>query len=61
MTTRGYTIDRRPQSAGGGWRVRLIEDGLEVGGGVFPEDYEDVESDPYQDAVEMASMWMEGR
>jgi hypothetical protein len=31
-----YTITPRPAELGGGWRLRLLEDGEEVGGGVFP-------------------------
>jgi hypothetical protein len=31
-----YEINPRPAELGGGWRLRLIEDGEEVGGGVFP-------------------------
>lgn len=30
-----YEINPRPIELGGGWRLRLIEDGEEVGGGVF--------------------------
>lgn len=31
-----YEITPRPSELGGGWRLRLLEDGEEVGGGVFP-------------------------
>lgn len=31
-----YEINPRPVELGGGWRLRLLEDGEEVGGGVFP-------------------------
>ncbi len=31
-----YEINPRPTELGGGWRLRLFEDGEEVGGGVFP-------------------------
>jgi hypothetical protein len=31
-----YEILPRPVELGGGWRLRLLEDGVEVGGGVFP-------------------------
>lgn len=31
-----YQIDPRPAELGGGWRLRLLESGEEVGGGVFP-------------------------
>ena len=31
-----YEIEARDSALGGGWRLRLLEDGEEVGGGVFP-------------------------
>lgn len=31
-----YSITPRPDALGGGWRLRLLDDGEEVGGGVFP-------------------------
>ena len=34
--TARFEIDPRAPELGGGWRLRLIEDGEEVGGGVFP-------------------------
>lgn len=34
--TRSYEINPRPAELGAGWRLRLLEDGEEVGGGVFP-------------------------
>jgi hypothetical protein len=34
-TRYSYEIVPRPTELGGGWRLRLLEDGLEVGGGVF--------------------------
>lgn len=33
---RNYQIDERPLPLGGGYCLRLIEDGEEMGGGVFP-------------------------
>ncbi|MFC3279283.1 hypothetical protein ACFOHQ_22380 [Xanthomonas fragariae] len=30
-----YEIEPRPIDLGGGWRLRLLQDGEEVGGGVF--------------------------
>lgn len=32
----GYEIKPRPAELGGGWKLTLLEDGQEVGGGVFP-------------------------
>lgn len=31
-----YEITPRPRELGGGWKLRMLEDGQEVGGGVFP-------------------------
>lgn len=31
-----YDILPRPDHLGGGWRLRLLQDGEEVGGGIFP-------------------------
>lgn len=36
-----YEITPRPVELGGGWRLRMLEDGEEVGGGVFPVDRDD--------------------
>lgn len=38
-----YEITPRPVELGGGWRLQLIEDGQEVGGGVFPIEQENAE------------------
>ncbi|KAA0178855.1 hypothetical protein FX016_23280 [Cupriavidus gilardii] len=38
MTTYGYEIKPRRPEVGGGWQLRLLQDGQEVGGGVFPAD-----------------------
>lgn len=36
-----YEIKPRPVELGAGWKLTLLEDGLEVGGGVFPVATED--------------------
>ena len=36
-----YEITPRPAELGGGWRLQLLEDGQEAGGGVFPIPHED--------------------
>jgi hypothetical protein len=33
---RTYTIRPRPANLGGGWNLKLYEDGQEAGGGVYP-------------------------
>jgi hypothetical protein len=65
MTTYGYEIEPRPADLGGGWRLRLLEDGAEAGGGVFPlaaypdaENAEQAEKMAYEDALAEASAWM---
>lgn len=35
-----YEITPRPIALGGGWRLRLLENGEEMAGGVFPIDQE---------------------
>ena len=42
-----YEIKPRPAELGGGWRLCLLEDGEEVGGGVFPVK----PADPHQGMV----------
>jgi hypothetical protein len=37
----GYEITPRPVELGGGWRLQLLEDGAEAGGGAFPVPAED--------------------
>lgn len=40
----GYEIVPRPPDLGGGWKLRLLQDDEEVGGGVFPVDNSDDEA-----------------
>lgn len=63
-----YEINSRPTELGGGWRLRLLEDGEEVGGGVFPlseyvtaENAEEAASYAYEDALAEASAWLASR
>lgn len=60
MTTYAYQIDPRPAERGGGWRLRLLEDDEEVGGGVFPADETSSEA-AYCDALNEAADWIETR
>lgn len=62
-----YEILPRPAHLGGGWRLRLLEDGVEVGGGVFPPD-ESVSDNPkdalqaaFDDAEAEAYAWLDSR
>ena len=63
-----YEIEPRPSELGGGWRLRLLEDDMEVGGGIFPpiEDIEEGNTDlaaqkAYDDALSEASIWLATR
>ena len=56
---RRLEISARPPELGGGWRLQLIEDGEEVGGGVFPSspnDPDDVES--HAEALATGLSWV---
>lgn len=68
MIEYSYQIDPRPAELGGGWRLRLLESGEEVGGGVFPlAEYADAETADeadkfaYDDALAEASTWLASR
>lgn len=37
-----YEINPRPAALGGGWQVRLLDEGEEVGGSVFPVMFKEV-------------------
>ncbi len=62
-----YEITPRPDSLGGGWRLRLLEDGVEVGGGVFPPvtaDFDDEKAAlqaAFDDAESEAYAWLDSR
>ncbi len=61
-----YEIIPRPVELGGGWRLRLLEDGVEVGGGVFPpvEDIDDAKEAlqaAHDDAESEAYNWLDSR
>ncbi|MFC5551782.1 3'-5' exonuclease [Massilia aerilata] len=49
-----YTITSRAEHVGGGWQLKLLDNGEEVGGGVFPLTDETTHGDAYGDA------WLEG-
>lgn len=58
-----YEVDPRPKKFGGGWRLRLLEDGLEVGGGVFiPTDTtKEANVMAYSDAIAEGEGWLATR
>lgn len=61
MTKYGYQIDPRPETLGGGYRLRLLCDGSEVGGGVFPADADGSDAEAYEEALAEASAWLASR
>lgn len=61
-----YEITPRPVELGGGWRLRLLEDGVEMGGGVFPpveeiEDAKEALQAAFDDAESEAYAWLDSR
>jgi hypothetical protein len=58
-----YEILPRPAEMGGGWRLRLLEKGQEVGGGVFPleNDTEEPLNDAYGEAMAVGEDWLASR
>jgi hypothetical protein len=61
-----YEITPRPVELGGGWRLRLLEDSVEVGGGVFPpvegiDDAEEALQAAFDDAEGEAYDWLDSR
>ncbi|MDM5182036.1 hypothetical protein PO883_33215 [Massilia sp. DJPM01] len=61
-----YEIIPRSVEVGGGWRLRLLEDDVEVGGGVFPpSDFAENEADAlklaYSDAEDQAYAWLDSK
>lgn len=61
MAVRTYQIDPRPVELGGGWSLKLFEDGEEMGGGVFPPVPNTEEPDfdeAYQDALNEGEDWL---
>lgn len=61
-----YEINPRSVDVGGGWRLRLLEDGEEVGGGVFPpvegiEDAKEALQAAFDDAEGEAYAWLGSR
>ena len=60
--TAGFEIDPRAPELGGGWRLRLIDDGEEVGGGVFPaSETEESKTEVYAEAMAEAEDWLASR
>lgn len=61
-----YEIKARPVELGSGWKLTLLEDGQEVGGGVFPpaedrESYKEALEAAFNDAEATAYEWLDSR
>lgn len=58
-----YEILPRPIELGGGWRLRFLEDGEEVGGGVFPpeDDAKEALQAAFEDAENEAYDWLDSK
>lgn len=61
-----YEIIPRPVNVGGGWRLRLLEDDEEVGGGVFPPvegivDAKEALQAAFDDAESEAYAWLDSQ
>ncbi len=72
MTDYEYKVTPRPQALGGGWRLQLLENGEEVGGGVFPGAVgynanastvvgQLLEDDAYLEAMDEGEEWLSTR
>lgn len=61
MTIYSYEIAERPNELGGGWRLKLLQDGMEVGGAVQPGGSEEENVDAYNDLIAEAQDWLESR
>ena len=60
-----YEIQPRPLELGGGWRTRLFDGDVEVGGGVFPLAQYEAAKEPskaaYAEALDEATAWLASR
>jgi hypothetical protein len=50
-----YEVTPRPEEVGGGWKLQLIEDDEEVGGGIF-----EATDEGYQDALDQGEEFVWG-
>lgn len=62
MSVYRYEIMPRPASVGGGWQLRLLEDDVEMGGGVFPASADEADrATAYDSALAEAEAWLAPR
>ena len=59
---RRLEIRPRPAELGGGWRLRILENGEEVGGGVFPSAPDDPGGlESHDEAFSAGLAWIDSR
>lgn len=56
-----YHINARGDDVGGGYRLKLMDNGEEVGGGAFPLTDETTDDDAHADAFEAGEAWLLSR
>lgn len=56
-----YHINPRSDNVGGGYQLKLLEDGQEVGGGVFPVTPETDADEAYVQAADAGEEWLQSR
>jgi len=56
-----YQITPRSDNVGGGYQLKLLEDGQEVGGGVFPITADTTSDEAYLQASDSAQEWLQSR
>lgn len=56
-----YHIDPRSDSVGGGYQLKLMDNGQEVGGGVFPVTDDMTSDEAYLQASDAAEEWLQSR
>lgn len=61
MSVYTYEITERPSDVGGGWRLKLLHDGVEVGGAIHPAADIEHHIDGYNDLLDEAHAWLESR
>lgn len=63
MQSYSYRIDRHPDRLGGGWRLQLLENGVEVDGRVFATvaDNKHATQRAYMEALNTAKRWLASR
>lgn len=61
MSDYTYIITPRAQHLGGGWRLQLLEDQQEAGGGIYPLAEGETSDDAYQDALADGEAWLLSR